>query len=101
MRLPIALRAEAEAEFDEAFDYYDDKRDGLGTEFASEIQKVFDRIAANPSMHQIVFADIRKGVVRRFPYSVFYRPHPSYVEIVAIFQSSRDPSIWQDRVSAI
>ncbi|HEY2910135.1 MAG TPA: type II toxin-antitoxin system RelE/ParE family toxin [Gemmataceae bacterium] len=99
MKVPIALRAEAEAEFDEAFDYYDDQREGLGTEFASEIQKVLDRIAANPSMHQIAFADIRKGVVRRFPYSIFYRPHANHIEVVAIFHSSRDPSVWQDRAS--
>ena len=59
---------------------------------------MFDRIAANPLIHQVVFADIRKGVVRRFPYCVFYRPHPDRVEVIAVFHSSRDPSIWQRRV---
>jgi plasmid stabilization system protein ParE len=63
----------------------------------ADVQKVFDRIAANPLLHQVVFADIRKGVVRRFPYCVFYRPHPDRVEVIAVFHSSRDPSIWHGR----
>ena len=43
MRLPVVLRAEAE--FGEAFDWYDGQRAGLGSEFVAEVQKVFDRIA--------------------------------------------------------
>ena len=74
-KFPITLRSEAELEFDEAFDYYDLRRPGLGGAFISEVQRIFDRIAINPLIHQIVFADIRKGVVRRFPYNIFYRPH--------------------------
>jgi toxin ParE1/3/4 len=97
MSLPVVLRGEATAEFDEAFDWYDAKQAGLGSEFVAEVQKVFDRIAANPFVHRAVFADIRKGVVRRFPYCVFYRPHDDRVEVIAVFHTSRDPSIWQGR----
>lgn len=97
MNLPIVLRDEAEAEFDEAFDWYDAKRPGLGLEFVAEVQNEFDRIAANPLLHQVAFADIRKGVLRRFPYCVFYRPHQDRVEVIAVFHSSRSPSIWQGR----
>ena len=97
MSLPIVLRAEAEAEFDEAFDFYDARRAGLGADFTAEVQDVFDRISTNPLIHQEVFADIRKAVVRRFPYCVYYRPHADRVEVIAVFHTSRDPSIWQDR----
>jgi toxin ParE1/3/4 len=98
VNLPVVLRDEAQAEFDEAFDWYDAQRIGLAPAFAAEVQKVFDRIAANPFMHQAVFADIRRGVVRRFPYSIFYRPHPERVEVIAVFHTSRNPSIWQSRI---
>ena len=97
MSLPVVLRDEAQKEFDEAFDWYDAKRPGLAFEFEAEVQKVFDRIAAVPKMHAIVFADVRKAVVRRFPYCVFYRPHPDRIEVLAVFHSSRDPSVWQGR----
>ncbi len=98
MSLPIVLRAEAEAEFDEAFDFYDERRVGLAAEFAAAVQKVFDSLAANPLIHQVVFADIRKAVVRRFPYCVFYRAHADRVEVIAVFHSRRNPSAWQDRI---
>jgi len=98
VNLPVVLRAEAEAEFDEAFDWYEARRAGLGAEFAAEVQTVFDRIAATPLMHSIVKADIRKAVVRRFPYCILYRPHADRIEVLAVFHTSRDPSVWQDRV---
>lgn len=98
MSLPVALRDEAEAEFDEAFDYYEGQKPGLGVDFAERVQDVFDRVATNPKMHAVVFADIRKAVVARFPFCVFYRAHATSVEVIAVFHSSRDPAIWQGRV---
>ena len=99
MSLPVGLRAEAEAEFDEAFDSYDAQRPGLGPRFVAAVQSVFDSIAANPLKHTVVFADVRKAVVRRFPYCIFYRPHPDRIEVIAVFHTSRDPSIWRGRVT--
>jgi plasmid stabilization system protein ParE len=98
MSLPVVLRDEAQQEFDNAFDWYESERAGLGVEFVAEVQKVFDRIAADPLIHQSVVSDIRKGVVRRFPYCVFYRPHADRIEVIAVFHSSRNPSVWQGRV---
>jgi len=34
MSLPIVFRVEAQAEFDEAFDWYEQQRAGLGVEFS-------------------------------------------------------------------
>lgn len=98
MTLPVVLRDEAREEFDEAFDFYESRRAGLGVDFVSRVQQVFDRIAANPQIHATVFADIRKAVVRRFPYSVFYRADATRVEVIAVFHSKRDPSVWKKRV---
>jgi plasmid stabilization system protein ParE len=95
--LPVVLRDEAQAEFDEAFDWYEGQRAGLGVDFAARVQDVFDRISANPAIHAVVFADVRKAVVARFPYCVFYRADATRVEVIAVFHTRRDPSIWQSR----
>ncbi len=97
MNRSIVFRAEAETEFDEAFDWYDSQQVGLGVSFAAAIQATLDAIAANPLIHSVVFADIRKSVVPRFPYCVVYRPHAVHVEVIAVFHTSRDPSVWQIR----
>jgi plasmid stabilization system protein ParE len=97
MNLPVVLRDEAQAEFDEAFDYYEGQRPGLGVTFASRVHEVLDRIGSNPTMHAIVFADIRKAAVARFPYRVYYRAEATQVQVIAVFHTARDPSVWQGR----
>jgi plasmid stabilization system protein ParE len=97
MSLPVVLREEAQAEFDEAFDFYEGKQPGLGVDFAARVQEVFDRIGANPQLHGAVLADVRKAVVARFPYCVFYRAESARVQVLAVFHNRRDPSIWQSR----
>jgi plasmid stabilization system protein ParE len=97
MILPIVLRDEAQREFDDAFDWYDSQRAGLGSEFVAEVQKTFNRIATTPLVHRVVIADIRKSFVRRFPFAVFYRAHPDRIEVIAVFHGSRDPAVWLSR----
>jgi plasmid stabilization system protein ParE len=97
MSLPVVLRDEAQTEFDEAFDHYEGQRPGLGIQFAERVQDVFDRISANPQLHAVVLGDVRKAVVSRFPYCVYYRAEPARVQVIAVFHTSRDPSIWQGR----
>lgn len=58
---------------------------------------MLDRIAANPKVHGPVFQDVGKGVVRKFPYCVYYREEPGQVVVLAVFHTSRDPGIWQAR----
>jgi plasmid stabilization system protein ParE len=97
MSLPVVLRRAARAEFDEAYDWYEQRRPGLGDDFASSIRDVFNGIAANPSLHGVVLRDIRKAVVRRFPYCVYYRVKPTRLVVISVFHTSRDPRIWQSR----
>jgi toxin ParE1/3/4 len=98
MSVPVVLRAEAQAEFEEAFDNYEGQRPGRGVKFVNQVQKVFDRIASNPDLYALVLADIRKAAVSRFPYSVYYRSEIARVEVIAVFHTSRDPSIWKGRI---
>ena len=97
MTLSVVLRDEAQAEFDEAFDWYDARRVGLGFAFVAAVQEVFDRVAANPRIGRTVHADIRRGLVRRFPYCVLDRTHADRIEVLSVFHTSRDPAIWQGR----
>jgi hypothetical protein len=59
VNLPIVFRTEARAEFDEAFDWYEARRAGLGSAFSKEIQIVLDAIAEKPTVYPFAIADIR------------------------------------------
>jgi toxin ParE1/3/4 len=98
MSLSVILDPEARTEFDEAYDWYEGQRSGLGEKFAEAVQRVLDRIAVLPQMHGKVFGEVRKALVSGFPYCVYYHAESTEVRVIAIFHTSRDPSIWQKRV---
>jgi len=50
-----------------------------------------------PRLHREVFGDIRRAVVRGFPYCVYYREEPALIRVISVFHTSRDPKIWQSR----
>ena len=61
MTFSIVLRPEARAEFDEAFDWYEQRRAGLGAEFAERVHAAFRQISVMPELHAVVHKDVRKA----------------------------------------
>ncbi len=97
MSLPVILRPEARREYDDAFDFYESRRAGLGPRFAVRVNEVLTRIGKTPRMHALVRGDVRKAVVTKFPFCVYYRELADRVEVISVFHTSRDPADWQDR----
>jgi toxin ParE1/3/4 len=97
MTKPVVLRQAARAEFDAAGDWYERKRAGLGATFTAAVERVFDQIGVQPQSHAVVVRDVRRAVVRGFPYCVYYRERPSTIVVLAVFHTSRDPSGWRSR----
>ncbi|HKB36648.1 MAG TPA: type II toxin-antitoxin system RelE/ParE family toxin [Gemmataceae bacterium] len=98
MSLPIVFRRVARAEFDDAADWYEQRRAGLGAAFVAAVQDVLDQIADQPQSHAVVLGDVREAMVSGFPYCVYYREEPGQVLVLAVFHTARDPSIWQGRI---
>ena len=97
MTLPIVFRRQARGEFDEAAAWYEQHRAGLGAKFIDAVQDVLNQAARNPNRYALVFRDLREGLVRRFPYCVYYRDEGDRIIVLAVFHASRDPSTWQSR----
>jgi hypothetical protein len=49
-------------------------------------------------MHAVVHENYRRGLVRRFPYAVFYEYAEDTVTIYGIFHTSRNPEKWRQRL---
>jgi plasmid stabilization system protein ParE len=98
MSLPLAFRASARNEFDAAADWYELQRPGIGAKFTAAVEIVLDRIVEQPEYYAIVFEDVREGLVKGYPFCVYYRVRPSYINVIAVFHTSRDPAIWQERL---
>ncbi len=94
----ILFRPEAEADLEEAFRWYEQQRNGLGREFLLAIDDVLQGVTENPSLHPLVYRNIRRAFSRRFPYGVFYLIDGDLVVVLGVFHASRDPSLWRDRI---
>lgn len=97
MSLPLIVNPEAEQDLADAKAWYDGQRDGLGDEFLECVGEAFDRIQAVPQAHAKVFQELRKKLVRRFPYAVIYRIDDDQTTVVAVYHCRRDPRGWQGR----
>ena len=76
MSLPVVTRPAAAAEIETAYRWYEREREGLGSEFLEALQKMVNAIAENPERFPTLRKDIRRAVLRRFPYSIFTASFP-------------------------
>lgn len=95
----ILVRPEAEAEVQQAFDWYEEQSEGLGLEFLRAIEACLSGITRNPFAYTVVkVPDVRRAIVRRFPYALFYLVDEDAIVIIAVFNVKRRPIDWLQRV---
>jgi plasmid stabilization system protein ParE len=93
----IELSDEAEADFDNSYEYYANQSIKLADSFYHYINDCLLQIGRNPIAYQTIFKEIRKFVVKKFPFVVYYQIIEMKVRVIAIFHNSRNPIIWQER----
>ena len=62
----------AQIEATEAQDWYESEAAGLGARFRRELDYTAERLAANPFQFPVLLRDIRRALLRRFPYALFF-----------------------------
>jgi toxin ParE1/3/4 len=97
MNLPLIITPEAEEDLAEAKAWYDRQHRGLGGDFILCVEEAFDRIRCIPEGAREVYPGVRRVVVRRFPYGVFYRVDSDQIAVIAVYDCRRDPRGWQAR----
>lgn len=94
----FAFHPEAESEFLEAIDFYEDAKESLGLEFASAVFSSISSICAHPRAWPVVSDDIRRCLVNRFPYGILYSEIGGEVTIHAVMHLHRNPDYWKERI---
>jgi len=80
-----------------AYQWYESERAGLGAEFLDQLSAAYDRIAEDPLRYQDLESGIRRVLLRRFPYAVYFAIESDLVVVLAVLHVSRDPAEWQRR----
>ena len=72
---------------------------GLGYQFAIEIFAAVERIKANSGMWLILYDQVRRCLIHRFPYGVIYSvdEQKSELLILAVMHLHRQPGYWSER----
>jgi toxin ParE1/3/4 len=94
----IVIHTEARKELDAAIAYYEAQKVGLGLDLLSEVENVLLKIQLHPNLgnpHKI--EGIRRYVIQRFPYQIFYTELEEVIWIIAIAHSKRKPNYWKPR----
>jgi len=96
--MSIEYHPELEKELIEIRDYYNDRSPGLGDEFVDEFERQVLRIASMPERWMIVRGEIRRALMRRFPYVILFRiPSKSAIRITVVKHKRRHPAYGIDR----
>jgi len=69
----VVFRPEAEDEVLETRRWYEERREGLGAEFASAVDAIVERIVASPLAFPCAYGETRRAVLRRFPHALYFR----------------------------
>lgn len=92
-----SFHLEAEAEFVDAIDYYEECENGLGEDFALEINSTIRNILAFPTAWPAIDGAVRRCLTHRFPFGVLYSIEQDFIFILAVMNLHRHPDYWKKR----
>lgn len=94
---PVRLHSMATQEVRDGIAFYNDRRPGLGDEFADAVEAAVAFIGRQPKAKPVYKQNYRKFVLSEFPYLIFYRELDDHVWVSAVHHASRAPDQWMDR----
>ena len=94
----VVISDEAEIDLDNSFEYYFKDNPNVADVFYRIIDSSFLKIQQSPYLFPIVYENIRKYVVEKFPFVIYHQVDNKLIKVIAIFHTSRNPLIWNDRL---
>jgi plasmid stabilization system protein ParE len=93
----LSIHESAEIEINEAVDFYEMECRGLGSVFIDILESAIDNIFLFPEASQVLRGEVRRKVLRKFPYSVLYSVRPDEIRILAVAHQKKRPFYWRSR----
>ncbi|MGH2574722.1 MAG: type II toxin-antitoxin system RelE/ParE family toxin [Ignavibacteria bacterium] len=97
MNFELIVRPDAESDIEEAYEWYEERSKGLGEEFINEVDDCLLRIQTNPNIYSKVYKKTHRGLLKKFPYGIFYIIQRNKVVILGCFHFKRSPKHWKSR----
>jgi hypothetical protein len=88
----------AEKDLQISTDWYNHQKENLGNDFLVEVENSLQKIQTNPLQFPVVKNSIRRAVLKRFPFGIYFFVKKDIINVFAIFHFSRNPLIWKRRM---
>lgn len=95
MNFNLILRQEAERDLAETYKWYNRQVSGLGVEFIAAVDRALESIQDNPARFPVIYSDVRRALLRRFPYGIFFVLENEQISVLAVMHTARDPAKWR------
>ena len=95
--MSVSFHPDAADEFEEAVVYYEDCQTGLGKQLSQEIDAAIQLILAFPNAWTTLENEIKRILIRRFPFGLLYILRNDEIYILAVMNLNRNPSYWKKR----
>ena len=94
----MIFHPEALKEFSNAAIYYEEQSAGLGFRFVDAIESGFRQVERSPITWRCIRGDIRRFLVKAFPFGIVYAPIEDEIFVLAIMHLKREPDYWLGRL---
>jgi plasmid stabilization system protein ParE len=96
----LRLTPAAEADVEGVLGWYRERGHDLGDQFLQALDSCLETIELSPLAFATVHGDMRRALLRRFPYCVFYLVSEHEIVVLACLHGHRDPETWKSRRDA-
>jgi toxin ParE1/3/4 len=93
-----SFHPEALKEYLGAIDFYSDIDTLLAGAFVDELEACMARIVTNPVAWQRLDDDVRRCLLKRFPFGVYYSVENNTICVYAVMHMSKQPDYWKHRI---
>jgi toxin ParE1/3/4 len=94
---PALFTPAAEADVEEACKWYETQRPGLGDAFRRALDIGVAAVEQEPEAYAVVHRDVRRFLLPRSPYGLYYRVMDKSIVVVACMHGKRHPRTWRSR----
>lgn len=98
MTMQLHFLPEIEEDVMAGYIWYEDKAVGLGEEFLRIFYAAAMEIRSTPRLFPVVNRDVRRCLIRRFPYAIYFKCESEVITVIGLFHCARNPGIIQDSI---
>src|SRR5262245_31976175 len=98
MKRKVSILPEAQRDIKEAATWYEAREPGLGARFRSDLRATLQRIRTDALMFLRIDETVRRALLGKFPYSVYFIVRDKTAVIPAVLHQHRHPNAWKPRL---